>query len=117
MTPAHGRQLVAGQAQGQDAVRPDGVAHRGQHLTGEPQPVLAVAVGALVGQAGVELAQQRPGAGVDLDPVEPGGDGEPGGLGEGGDDGRDPGGLERRRAAPGRPRRRPGTAPTCTACE
>ena len=35
--PAPGRQLVAGEAQGQDPVRTDGGADCGQHFTGEPQ--------------------------------------------------------------------------------
>ena len=68
--PGPRRQLVAAQPQGQDPARADRGAHRGQHLAGQRQPVRAVPVGALVGQPGVELAQQRAGPGVDLDPVQ-----------------------------------------------
>ena len=65
--------------------RADRVPDGGEHLPGQPQPVRAVAVGPVVGQARVELAQQRPGPGVDLHPVGagrdrlPGRGGEPGG--------------------------------------
>ena len=46
------------------------------------QAVLAVGVVALVGEPGVELAQDRQRAGVDLHPVEAGPDGRPGRRGE-----------------------------------
>ena len=62
--------------------RPDGVPDRGEHLPGQPEPVAAVAVGAVVGQARVELAEQRPGPGVDLHPVGAGRDRQPGRGGE-----------------------------------
>ena len=80
--PGPGRQLITGQPQAQDVPRPDGVPDRGEHLPGQPEPVAAVAVGAVVGQARVELAEQRPGPGVDLHPVGTGRDRQPGRGGE-----------------------------------
>ena len=62
-------QLVTGQPQCQHALTADLGAHRRQHRAGQRQAVAAVAVGALAGEPGVELPQQRPRAGVDLDPV------------------------------------------------
>ena len=54
------------------------------------QPVGAVFVTPLVGEARQELPEQREGAGVDLDPVESGDDGAPGRRSKGGDDLPDP---------------------------
>ncbi len=80
--PGPGRELVAGQPQREDALGPQRAAHRGDHLAGQAQPVAAVVVLTLVGQPGVELAQQRDGPGVDLHPVGAGRRGQPGRGGE-----------------------------------
>ncbi len=45
-------------------------AYRLEHLAGEARAIGAVGVHTLVGQAGVELPEEREGADVDLDAVE-----------------------------------------------
>jgi hypothetical protein len=73
--PGPRRQFVARQPQADDPVA-GGAADGLDHLAGEQQPVLAPGVVALVGETRQELAYQAVLAGVDLDTVEVGLDGE-----------------------------------------
>ncbi len=91
--PRPRRQLVARQPQPDHGVGADGLADRQQHRAGEQQPVRPPLVVALVGEARQELPHQAVLAGVDLDPVAPGPDGDPGGGREPVDDGGDVGRL------------------------
>ncbi len=63
-------ELVAREAEADQAPRADRGPHCVEHFPGQTQAVLPVAVRAQVGQAGVELAQQRERPGIHLDPVE-----------------------------------------------
>ena len=56
--PGPGGQLVAAQSQPEHPPGPEGIPDGAQHTLGQQQPVLAVVVPTLVGQAGVELTQQ-----------------------------------------------------------
>jgi hypothetical protein len=82
-------ELVGAQPDGQYAGCSQLGSHGGEHLAGQPEPVGAVGVGTVVGQPGVELAQQRPGPDVDLDPAEAGCHGPARGVGEAGNQGDD----------------------------
>ena len=87
--PRPRRQLVARQAQPDDARRADRRPHGGDHVAGEPQPVGTPLVVAVVGQPRQELADEAVLAGVHLDAVAPGVPRDPCRLAEAGDDGGD----------------------------
>ena len=90
--PRPGSEFVARQTQADDPVA--GGATRGlDHLAGQAQTIVAPLVVAMVREPGQELADQAVLAGVDLDAVEVGIDGQLGGRAETVDDGGDVVGL------------------------
>ena len=83
--PRPGSEFVARQTQSDDSVA--GGATRGlDHLAGQAQTIVAPLVVAMVREPGQELAHQAVLAGIDLDAVEIGVDGQLGGRAEAVDD-------------------------------